>query len=109
MPVFSRSHGNEIWVLLLEKAYAKLHRSYYALIGGDTGEALIDLSGAPVQSFDLVSDLHVKQQMANGYLYEKLKEYDERNFLISASTYVKQEDCHPSLVKAHAYAIIQVK
>ena len=47
-PVFSRSKGNSIWVLLLEKAYAKVHQSYYALIGGDTGEALMDLSGAPV-------------------------------------------------------------
>ena len=33
-PVFSAAHGNELWVLIMEKAWAKLHNCYHRIIGG---------------------------------------------------------------------------
>jgi|TARA_B110000305_G_C19226085_1_gene532903 calpain-15 len=46
-PCFSSANGNELWVLLLEKCWAKLHGSYARIIGGQSHLTFRDLTGAP--------------------------------------------------------------
>jgi len=46
-PAFSKANGPELWVLLLEKAYAKMYGSYDIIEGGFPSVALRDLTGAP--------------------------------------------------------------
>ena len=46
-PCFSRANGSELWVLILEKAFAKLHGSYERIIGGLSHETFRDVLGAP--------------------------------------------------------------
>lgn len=45
-PVFSSClDPNEVWVMLMEKAYAKLHKCYENLEGGSEIYALVDMTG----------------------------------------------------------------
>lgn len=51
-PAFSRANGNELWVLILEKAYAKVFGSYHVIEGGNPAAALRDVTGAPYENKD---------------------------------------------------------
>lgn len=43
----ARPHGNEIWVMLVEKCWAKVFGSYQKISGGFSDEAFNFLTGAP--------------------------------------------------------------
>lgn len=48
-PAFSKSTDQELWVLLLEKAWSKLYTSYKRTEAGYPEEPLHDLTGAPIK------------------------------------------------------------
>ncbi len=47
----AQSYNNQIWVMLLEKAWAKIFGSYDNIISGTSEEGLTALSGAPCITF----------------------------------------------------------
>jgi calpain-15 len=51
-PIFAAAYGNELWVALAEKAYAKAHGGYMIISGGNCGPTLRDLTGAPSYSYN---------------------------------------------------------
>ena len=50
-PCFSRCVGPELWLLILEKVWAKIHGSYDMIMDCQVDEILRDLTGAPVYSY----------------------------------------------------------
>jgi len=110
-PVFSKAHGNELWVLLLEKAYAKLHGNYFLLRGGFANEGLMDLTGCP--SFSFILD-EVNEDIQSGKFWNMLKQADDEGFMIAGSTPGEDrwsegqlpDEEGGGLVPGHAYSII---
>jgi len=50
-PAFAKGNGNEIWVMILEKIWAKMYGGYANIEGGWAREVLNELTGAPCTSF----------------------------------------------------------
>jgi hypothetical protein len=117
-PMFSRGAGNELWVMLIEKAYAKLHGNYQALSSGFTKHAMVDLTGCPTEHIkfpDHGEDYEDIEDEADE-IFDRLREADEEGYLISTETSgvdTITEGGGPAkgggLVSGHAYSIIQVK
>ncbi|KAI4317449.1 hypothetical protein L6164_025316 [Bauhinia variegata] len=110
-PAFATSKkGNELWVSLLEKAYAKLHGSYEALEGGLVQDALVDLTGGAGEEIDMRSP-EAQIDLASGRLWSQLLRFKQEGFLLGAGS-PSGSDVHISssgIVQGHAYSILQVR
>ena len=80
-PLYARSKdANQIWVMLVEKAYAKMHGCYEALSNGSQTYALRDLTAGAPQTLDLTQET-VMDQIANGFLWQQLKLWAQQGLL----------------------------
>ena len=105
-PCYAQSKGNEIWVMLLEKAWAKVNGGYANIISGLPCEALEFLTGLGSLSYDLenmdIDDI-------NEYKLKIVKNVqiaDQNNCLISCSTNANQSIEKVGLVEGHAYSLV---
>ena len=113
--MFSKAHGNELWVLILEKAYSKLHGNYKSIVGGLPYEAMMDLTGCPTTSYEF-SDDKVKDMIKSGKLWEYIKTFDKAGYIMCGGTPGKDmwtesggPDKKGGIVPGHAYSIIAAK
>eukprot|EP00980_Cylindrotheca_fusiformis_P029856 scaffold23961_cov230-Cylindrotheca_fusiformis.AAC.1 len=97
---YSKARGNQLWVPVLEKAYAKSHGCYHAISGGHIAEAFLDLTGAPTLS----------------YVFDE-KDFDPRSFWCNLMNYRRQQlpmGCSTSntgvgIIGMHAYSILDIQ
>lgn len=105
--------NNEFWSALLEKAYAKLSGCYESLEGGNTGDAVVDFSGAVAEAISLEKEAYYKDQKKQDQLFEDLLKVYDRGGIISCSIKAEPHEIElkmaNGLVKGHAYSVTAVK
>jgi hypothetical protein len=79
-PVFAHSRDAEVWVCLLEKAWAKLHGSYVITEGGLPCFASYHMTGVPSHSIR-----HEEVKDLNQFWLE-LRSFDQRKFTMIAAS-----------------------
>lgn len=101
---------NEIWVLILEKVWAKVFGSYQRIEAGTAGEAMYPLTGCP-HKFYIHDNLNKVESLWDKILYS-----DNLKFPMCTAV-ASQVDADVSksnvksvgLVDAHAYSLIGAK
>ena len=105
-PIYAQSKGNEIWVMLLEKAWAKVNGGYANIISGLPSEAIEFLTGLGSLVFD-TENMDVDD--INEYKCEIVKNVqiaNQNNCFITCSTSSNSQIEAVGLVEGHAYTLV---
>lgn len=105
--VFASSQYNDIWVPLVEKAWAKIHFGYFNIESGTIEESMHALTGAPVVHY-VLNETNPQEDT-----WEQLYLAPRKGFVIAASSRElkgaavdrKGVDASTGLVRSHAYSI----
>lgn len=93
-----------MWVILLEKAWAKLHGSYARCEGGLPSFAMIHLLGTPATSF-----YNEEKAKDDANFWSKIKKFDSHEYLMTAASKGSgEEQTAAGIVSGHAYSLISV-
>lgn len=112
IPAFSKSNGSELWVMILEKAYAKLFGNYHNIEAGLPEQAVTDLTGSP---YDWIFTKDIEKTW--NFIIEKVEDEKKTHrvyYILNAGSKsdeaggieVKDET---GIISGHAYSVLDAK
>lgn len=104
---FSKPYMSQIWVQVLEKAWAKVNGSFTNLEFGEEIEALEFLTGAPVDCY-----IHYSPKTSSEQLWAKICFACLKNYVVACSTKKEKPDNSvkkSGLMPFHVYSLLYAK
>jgi len=105
-PIFTKGNENELWVLILEKVWAKIYGSYDAIEAGLTRECLHDFTGAPTKFY--LTDRKEEYDL----IWRKLLKGESKQYAMTcgAGDFFTQSNVNmvnsKGIVSSHAYSLL---
>ena len=97
-PIFSKPNNSELWVLILEKAWAKINGGYLNIIGGWPCEVYKSLTPFCVKSYNNKDNESI--------LFDIIYESDQEGFIMACSSIFSPIIERKGLISGHAFTII---
>eukprot|EP01006_Ploeotia_vitrea_P026361 TRINITY_DN59350_c0_g1_i1.p1 TRINITY_DN59350_c0_g1~~TRINITY_DN59350_c0_g1_i1.p1 ORF type:complete len:707 (-),score=100.53 TRINITY_DN59350_c0_g1_i1:107-2227(-) len=116
-PLLARSKDDgEVWVPLLEKAYAKLHGHYQCLNGGATVYGLVDMTGGAAETINFDRPKG-KNLIEKGLLLRRLRQCKAEGWLMGCAFRSSggaiagkvETTAELGLIGGHAYAVLDLR
>ena len=112
--VFASTKNNQLWVPLIEKAFAKVLGSYCRMDASykknsftpqnDTAAHI--LTGAPAKRYSL--EKHRTDSELRESFWEEIKNVDQQDFILSVGSNHEKADKVSGIVQGHAFSLLGV-
>ena len=101
-PLFAQSNGGELWVMILEKAWAKVNDSYSNFIGGWSNDVLFSITNFPVNHI-------IHKNYSREDCWDKINDLKRKNYILTCASKDDPAIEKFGLIRGHSFTIMDIK